>query len=67
MQYGIKSRPYLVFLHYGAERGKSALMSSEIWKPCEVTGQQIHFGRKTDEMLGQLSLATPLWVGEYEY
>ena len=36
MQYGIKSRPYLVFLHFGVEKGKSALMSSEMWKPCEV-------------------------------
>jgi len=36
MQYGIKSRPYVVFLHFGVERGKSALMSSEKWKPCEV-------------------------------
>jgi len=33
MQYGIKSPPCLDFLHFRAERGKSALMSSEKWKP----------------------------------
>jgi len=35
MQYGIKSRPYLVILYtLELKRGKSALMSSEKWKPC---------------------------------
>jgi len=36
MQYGIKSRRYLVFYTLELKKGKSALMSSEKWKPCGV-------------------------------
>jgi len=28
MQYGIKSRPYLVFLHFGAEKGSPGSWSN---------------------------------------